>query len=99
LRVYTLADMFQMGQLKEQALQKFQSKLEQLWVSNTFIDCVREVYGTTNSSDQKIRDTVVKIAVEHIDELWKRQQFHSLVREAGDFAVDIIGEFLETNGK
>ncbi|OJD15705.1 hypothetical protein ACJ73_08959 [Blastomyces percursus] len=91
LRVYALADMFQMERLKEQAFGRFETKIQQLWISDMFIDYVKEVYSTTNSNDRMMRGAVVGIAVKHIRELWKKQQFRGLVREVGDFAEDMIG--------
>jgi hypothetical protein len=93
LRVYALADRFLMEELKEYAFQKFNAKIERLWIS----DCVREVYCTTANSDRRMRDSVVKIAVKNICELWQKGQFLSLVREGGDFTEDMITTLLETN--
>jgi hypothetical protein len=94
LRVYALADRFLMEELKEYAFQKFNAKI---WISDMFIDCVREVYCTTANSDRRMRDSVVKIAVKNICELWQKGQFLSLVREGGDFTEDMITTLLETN--
>ncbi|KAK2763722.1 hypothetical protein FQN54_009338 [Arachnomyces sp. PD_36] len=98
LRVYVLADMFLMEKLKEYAFQRFKAKIQQLWMSDMFIDCIKEVYNTCKNGD-RIRGAVVEIAIKHICDLWKKQQFHGLVHQVGDFAEDLIGEFPETKRK
>ncbi|KAI1502474.1 hypothetical protein F5X99DRAFT_156131 [Biscogniauxia marginata] len=97
VRVYTTADFFLMDELKAYALDKFKSKLQQLWVSELFVDCIREVYSSTNESDEGIRGAVVQAAKEHLNDLWLKKPFQALVREVGEFAVDLVAKFRVSN--
>jgi hypothetical protein len=90
-RVYALADEFLMDDLKTLALQRFKLVLHGLWISDTFVDCIQEIYSTTYGADDKLRQMVVHTAQEHLKELWKKTRFQDLVRENGDFAVDLVG--------
>jgi DNA primase large subunit len=44
--------MFFLEDLKALATAKFQQKLEELWTSESFPDCIREVHATTLESDR-----------------------------------------------
>ncbi|KAF2189908.1 hypothetical protein K469DRAFT_723743 [Zopfia rhizophila CBS 207.26] len=46
LRVYALADMFFLEDLKALALEKFKRNLGELWMSDSFLECVWEVAAT-----------------------------------------------------
>jgi hypothetical protein len=90
-RVYALADMFRMEDLKSLAYGKFETQLQQHWISDTLVDCIREVYLTsTESGPPSIRKAVVKIASLHMKVLIQKWSFQELIREVGDFAVDLV---------
>jgi hypothetical protein len=82
-----------MDDLKALALEKFQSLLDDLWMSDTFVDCIREIYSTTYKKDDQMRETVLGVAHEHFRQLWSKVKFRDLVRENGDFAVDFVDRF------
>lgn len=42
VRVYALAEYFDVAALKSHALQIFKAKVRDLWVSESFVDCIRE---------------------------------------------------------
>lgn len=88
-RVYALADYFLMSDLKEYALKRFESKIQELWISEAFVDCIRAVY-TADEYDSRMRNAVVRVARTNIKKLWQRKRFQDLVREIGDFAVDLM---------
>lgn len=83
--------MFLVEELKHVAYRRFVSKLEELWISDTFIDCIADIYSDTAEFDQQIKDAVAKVARDHISSLWMKKGFQELVRQIGDFAVDLIG--------
>ncbi|OCK74090.1 hypothetical protein K432DRAFT_410158 [Lepidopterella palustris CBS 459.81] len=89
-RVYALADMFFLEDLKLLALKKFQEKLKDLWRSNLFPECVREVYRSTYKRDRAMRSTVVEAAATYVRKLGTKGIFKDLIREGRDFAVDYI---------
>ena len=73
------------------ALEKFRSKLDELWISERLVGCIAEIYENTSpKSDDGIRAAVLDTCVRHIDQLLSRKAFLSLIHEGGDFAVSLI---------
>ncbi|KAL6880824.1 hypothetical protein J3F83DRAFT_719954 [Trichoderma novae-zelandiae] len=93
IRVYQLADYFKVEGLKEYALQNFESKIKHLWVSEGFVDCIRDVYGATNLG-YEMRKAILQTARSHLGELWEKKAFRLLVREGGDFPMEVISGFI-----
>lgn len=96
--MFAIADMFQMDDLKTLARERFEKQLKQHWISDTFTDCIREVYETTQQTETAMRRMTVEMARIHIKELYPQKCFQALVREVGDFAVDMVGQ-ITTGGK
>lgn len=59
-------------------------------MSDSFPECVREVYGSTRDSNSRIRSVVLEIATAHALELWKKDIFKELLQDGGDFAVEYV---------
>ncbi|KAH7119540.1 hypothetical protein B0J11DRAFT_582072 [Dendryphion nanum] len=87
-RVYALADIFFLKDLKTLSTTKLQRKLQDLWTSDSFPECIREVYASTPSSDRAIRSTVVEVVSVRKLDLGKKAIFKDLIHEGGDFVVD-----------
>jgi len=87
-RVYALADMFFLDDLKALSTAKLQLKLQDLWTSDLFPECIREIYASTPDSDRAMRAAVVEVASVRIHELGMKAIFKDLIREGGDFAVE-----------
>lgn len=79
--------MFFLEDLKAVAIAKLQQKLQDLWTSDSFPECIREIYATTPENDLRMRSAVVEIAKAHIGELGSKDIFKDLIREGGEFAV------------
>jgi len=88
-RVYALADMFRMDDLKRLSCEKFELKLQTHWISDTFPDCIREVYLSSVDTDPAMRKAVVSVVSLH-QELAQKRPFQELIRSVGDFAVDLV---------
>jgi hypothetical protein len=86
-RVYALADMFFVKDLKVLALAKLKHRLKTDWQSKIFAVCVEEIYAITRNSSS-MRSVVVQIAAEHGKDLQKEKAFLSLLHGGGDFVVD-----------
>ncbi|EGR52930.1 uncharacterized protein TRIREDRAFT_102952 [Trichoderma reesei QM6a] len=93
IRVYQLADYFRVEGLREYALHNFESKIKHLWVSESFVDCIREVYGATDLG-YEMRKAILQVVRGHLGELWEKKAFRLLVREGGDFPMEIISGFI-----
>ncbi|KAF2181195.1 hypothetical protein K469DRAFT_589870, partial [Zopfia rhizophila CBS 207.26] len=99
LRVYALADMFFLEDLKALALEKFKRNLEELWMSDSFPECVREVYKSTYERDRALRSVVVEVAATHAHDLGSKEIFKDLICEGGDFVVDYFEKLLYNRTK
>lgn len=86
-RVYALADMFFLRDLKLLALTKMKHRLKVGWQSKSFPVCVEEIYAITRSSCS-MRLAVAQIAAEHGKDLQKEEAFLGLLHGGGDFVVD-----------
>jgi hypothetical protein len=91
-QVYALADEFLMDDLKILAIKNFQLMLHKLWIRDTFVDCIEEIYTTIYRNNDQMRGTVVQTAHDHLKILWEQNRFQDLVRANGDFAVDLMGK-------
>ena len=81
---------------KAVALEKFRSKLDELWVSERLVGCIAEIYENTPSeNDDGMRAAVVDTCVRHVDQLLSRKAFLSLIHEGGDFSVDLMRALAE----
>lgn len=76
------------------ALQNLQSKIGKLWVSETFVDCIRDVYQSTSDPNCKMRKAIVSTTRKHLEELWEKNTFRELVREGGDFVEAVMHELV-----
>jgi len=91
-RVFALADMFRMDDLKALTVRNLEAQLQEHWISDTFPDCIREVYGNTAQDDAALRKVVVEVVKHHLRELCSRKVFLDVIREGGNFAVDVVKE-------
>ena len=78
-----------MEELKEYAIKRLEVTLKDLWISEGFIDCITEIYESTDESHHKLRGLVTRKAHSGLGKLWAKQQFRELIRNCGDFAVDV----------
>ncbi|KAI0996112.1 hypothetical protein K3495_g12069 [Podosphaera aphanis] len=100
VRVYALADMFLIEDLKAISEAKFEKRIQNCQLDTPFIACVREVYINTHRDDSKMRSAVVDVAVDlarewdqgpsrlYFSDIPELNDFKNLLREGGDFVVD-----------
>jgi len=95
-----LADICCLDNLKDAALSKFEQKLENLWLTERFVECVAEVYANTSSGVQDgMRAAVVHTCVEHITHLLPGKAFLALLAKGGDFVVDLTRALASKQGR
>lgn len=90
VRVFQLADYFQIENLKNYAFQNFKTRIKKLWIAENFVDCIRDVYGIPSNVSYALRFEIAKIALKHLGDLWDKKVFRTLIREGGDFVIDIL---------
>lgn len=98
VKVYSVADKYDVPALKSQARQKFETTVETCWNMDDFPDAIVQVYNSTTSIDRGLRDVVVGIACKHIDGLLSKQGFRDVLEETLGFASD-IAQFLAKGQK
>jgi hypothetical protein len=96
-RIFALSAIFRIDDLKELSCNKFEDQLEQHWISDTFPHCIREIYSTSNNTD--IRKIVVDAVASHSQDLVEKRSFQDLIREVGDFAVDLVLKMAEGSSR
>ena len=79
------------------AQEKFISRLDDLWVSEGFVNCVAEIYANTPAAnDDGMRSAVIDSSLNHVQELLSKKAFSALVEEGGDFALDLVRALAES---
>jgi hypothetical protein len=94
LRVYALANMFCIEDLKTISLNKFRRETSERWDSDLFLECVWEIYHSNFGYPCTIQPAVVDVAVTHAREIAGKARFEDLVREGGDFVVEYVTRLL-----
>lgn len=76
------------------ALQNLELKIRKLWVSETFVDCIRDVYQSTSNPNCKMRKAIVNTTRKQLKKLWEKNTFRELIREGGDFVAAVMHELV-----
>jgi hypothetical protein len=95
VRVYTIADKYDIPPLKELAKTKFQTWGEKNWARKEFSDIVKEIFESTPKSDRGLRDIATRIVALHADVLILKDEFRRLIEEGGDFGLSTVRLLLE----
>ena len=93
VKVYSIADKYDIPALKVQAEQKFRTAAETCWDMDDFPHAVAQVYSSTSSTDQGLRRISTEIACKHIKQLLEKQGFRNILDETVGFASD-VAQFL-----
>jgi speckle-type POZ protein len=89
VKVYSIADKYDVVALKSQAKEKFERAAKSCWNMEDFPLAISEVYSLTPATDRGLRDLVVEIVCTHIDALLVRQDFRNVLEETVGFAADV----------
>lgn len=90
IKVYQIADKFDIPKLKEEAHGKFTRVIGKCWEMDDFPTAVEDAYRSTTSTDRGLRDSVVTVSVKHIDDLLANDSFNRVLSETTGFAADIV---------
>src|SRR5436190_10693352 len=91
LRVYTIADKYDIKELKELARKRFSTQVQTHWNHAKFPAVVREVYDSTVSSDHGLRDIIEKAIKEHVGSVLDDDNFKNLlISEMGELGVAVL---------
>ncbi|CAG8898379.1 unnamed protein product [Penicillium egyptiacum] len=90
VKVYAIADKFEVEYLKIQAKLTFVTLAQDHWNSDEFLTAACEAYKTTPKSDRGLRDVVVAVCQKHRKELRDRKAFEKLIEETPGLATDLV---------
>ena len=66
---------------------------------NNFLEVITIVYKSTPSNDQGLCNIVSQICVKHIKTLIDKEAFKTVVKNIGDFGVDVLYKAFKYNDK
>lgn len=89
VKVYSIADKYEVFELKSKAKAKFKKSVETCWDMDDFPDAIVEVYKSTLNSDRGLREIVVDVACEHISELLYKPGFIQVLDDTVGFGSDL----------
>lgn len=79
-----------MEELEEIAIKRRKAALEDLCISEAFIDCIAEVYGYTNKTHRNLGNSSPERLTRVSESSSAKKPVRELVRTCGDFSVDLI---------
>ncbi|KAK2761427.1 BTB/POZ domain-containing protein [Colletotrichum kahawae] len=91
-KVYTLAEKYAIGGLKDLALSKFKTAAAQAWDTVDFLNAATEAYTSTVDSDRGMRDAAIEAFAKHKD-LLGRNEVKTVIEGLGSFAFDLLMYF------
>lgn len=89
LKVYSIADKYDVLVLKSQASEKFAKLVKTCWDMDDFPCAITEIYSSTYGTDRGLRDLVIETVCEHIYALLEKQDFQTVLEETPGFAADV----------
>ncbi len=89
-KVYIIADKYDIPALKGVAVRMYKDAVIDRWNSPSFPASARLVYDNTAVEKDKLRGTIVEVALENLVGLTSREDFLALLQKNGEMAKDII---------
>ena len=99
VRVYAIADKYDIQPLKELAKNRFETSAEKNWAHKDFSDTVKEIFESTPTSDRGLRDIAIRIVASHADVLIQKDEFRELIEEVGDLGLNTVCLLLEKHSR
>lgn len=88
--MYSIADKYDVPELRLRAEKKFKNTVETCWSMDDFPFAISRVYHSTPSTVRGLRDIVVDAAHEHIESLLCKQDFRDVLEGTTGFASDLV---------
>ncbi|KAK4551649.1 hypothetical protein LTR86_011023 [Recurvomyces mirabilis] len=88
-KVYALGDKYGIPSLKEESLAKFRDVSKHSWREEGFIEAVRICFATTGDGDKGLRNIVVRILNDHVEELADKPEVEDVIRSIDGLAYDL----------
>ncbi|KAH7163338.1 hypothetical protein B0J13DRAFT_669926 [Dactylonectria estremocensis] len=98
LRIYVMADKYDVPLLRLLARDRFYRAAELLWEdAECFPDVVDELYRLTPETDTAMREIVCRLVGNRVNESPIRDKMRAVMREHGDFTVGVMEYMLHFN--
>ncbi|PYH94880.1 BTB/POZ domain-containing protein [Aspergillus ellipticus CBS 707.79] len=90
IKLYQVGDKYAVPQLKLKAKEKFETIAKTCWQMDDFPTAIADAYKSTPREDRGLRDILVRVSREHLNELLKTEDFQDVLEEAVGFAADLV---------
>lgn len=87
VKLYTLADKYDVPALKKLSTTKFQDNLLWEWENGSFTSSIRLLYDETLEDDRMLKDAIMAFAGLKVATLMDREDFVGLIKERGEIGV------------
>jgi hypothetical protein len=98
MRVYALAEKYEIHQLKEFAKSRFSKQAWDNWSSLEFLDVLGWVFDSTPSSDQGLRDVVTQVCSKNIRSLITNETFRNTITDIPCLGTSLLQRVSEETG-
>jgi len=99
VRVYALADKYDIPPLKELARQRFCNWAEDNWACEDFSAIAREVFESTPKDDRGLRDVIIQLVANHADIFIQKDGLRQLIEDIGDLGLGVLCQLLKTHSE
>ncbi|KAF5876306.1 putative btb poz domain protein [Botrytis fragariae] len=89
-RVFTMAEKYDIPELKVLAKTKFEEAVSTEWNTASLSASLWLMYDELPESDRLLKDIAIQAAASHVNELVDRGEFAALCKENGDIAFDVL---------
>ena len=89
VRVYSLADRFDIKDLKTMAKRKFEAAITKRWPLPSFPAIVREIFRSTPSLDNGLRDIVISLCAQHMEDLIEERDVDNASQPSTDISPQV----------
>lgn len=94
-RTYTIADKYDMPELRAAALKQYKEAEPEEWARPGYAESIKVVYENTPPQDA-LQEFVIEAAARHLKQLVAQDDFARLCAERGDIAFELIKTHLAT---
>ncbi|TVY58984.1 hypothetical protein LCER1_G001220 [Lachnellula cervina] len=90
VKVYIIADKYDVPALKKLATTKYKDLLQTAWDSESFSQSLELLFDQTMENDRMLKDVAIEFAGGKAQELMERQDFVSMIKENGNIGAEIF---------
>lgn len=99
VKVYIIADVYNLPALKDWAVKKYEAALKTEWDTASFCQSIDYLWENTLETDAKLRDVILQFVESDITVLINRADFKDLIKSNGEVAMSIITYLVKKHWK